>query len=113
MLWIVVCWCHLEKVVCRAQNFSHLRHCCWRRTLWGPPNLLSNGYQGHFPRGKAAGACSWLLTSNWCQVQENVDLYIHSLILLHGIVLSYLSTGTTLPYLILPATLRPWGRLSL
>jgi hypothetical protein len=27
--------------------------------LWGPPNLLSNGY-----RGKAAGAWSWPLTSN-------------------------------------------------
>jgi hypothetical protein len=24
--------------------------------LWGPPSLLSNGYQGSFPVGKAAGA---------------------------------------------------------
>jgi len=24
--------------------------------LWGPPSLLSNGYQGSFPGGKAAEA---------------------------------------------------------
>jgi hypothetical protein len=24
--------------------------------LWGPPNLLSNGYGGHSPRSKADGA---------------------------------------------------------
>jgi hypothetical protein len=37
--------------------------CCPDR-LWGPPNLLYNGYQELFPGGKAAGAWSWPLTSN-------------------------------------------------
>jgi hypothetical protein len=32
--------------------------------------------------------------------QGNVDLYIHSPIHLHGILLNSLSTGTTLPYLL-------------
>jgi hypothetical protein len=32
--------------------------------LWGPPNLLKNGYRGLFTGGKAAGAWSWPLTSN-------------------------------------------------
>jgi hypothetical protein len=36
-------------------------------------------------------------TSSKCQGQENVDLYIHSPIRLHGVVLNSLSTGTTLP----------------
>jgi hypothetical protein len=32
--------------------------------LWGPPSLLSNGYGGSFPGGKAAGAWRWPLISN-------------------------------------------------
>jgi hypothetical protein len=36
--------------------------------------------------------------TNLCPGQENVDLYIHSPIHLHGVVLNQLSTGTTLPY---------------
>jgi hypothetical protein len=43
------------------------------------------------PGGKAAGAWSWPLTSNYCRGQENVDLYILSPIRLHGIVLNQLT----------------------
>jgi hypothetical protein len=35
----------------------------WPHRLWGPPSLLSNGYRGAFPEGKAAGAWSLPLTS--------------------------------------------------
>jgi hypothetical protein len=34
---------------------------------------------GLFPRGKAAGAWSWSLTSNQNRGQENLGLYIHSM----------------------------------
>jgi hypothetical protein len=36
--------------------------------------------------------------TNWCRGKENVDLYIHSPLRLHGVVLNELSTGTTLPH---------------
>jgi hypothetical protein len=65
--------------------------------LWGPPMLLYNVYRRFFPEGKAAGAWSWPLTSSQCRSQENVDLYIHSSIRPHGIVLIELSRSTTLP----------------
>jgi hypothetical protein len=66
--------------------------------FWSPPSLLSNGYRGSFPGGKAAGVWSWSLISNKCRGQENVDLYIHSPIRLNGLMLNQLSTGAPLPY---------------
>jgi hypothetical protein len=65
--------------------------------LWGPTNLLSNGYRGirqmreanHSPPASA-------------EVKKNVDLYIHTHIRLHGVVLNWLSTGTT--SLVFPVT---------
>jgi hypothetical protein len=68
--------------------------------IWGPPSLLSNWYRGRggFLGCRAAGAWSWPLISNYCRGQENLDLYIHSPISLHGVVLNSLSTGTSLPF---------------
>jgi hypothetical protein len=40
-----------------------------------------------FPEGKAAGTWSWPLTSNQCRCQEYVDLYIHSPVRIHGVML--------------------------
>jgi hypothetical protein len=80
---------------CRARIFTSP---CRPDRLWGPPNLLANGYCGIFLRGKATVAWRWPLTSSWYRGQENVDLYIHSPIRLHGVVLNYLSTGATLPF---------------
>jgi hypothetical protein len=68
----------------RVKNFSSSRR---TYRLWGPPNLLSSGYRG-FSGGKATRVWSWLLTSYKCRGQENVDLYIHSPIRLHGVVLN-------------------------
>jgi hypothetical protein len=63
------------------------------------------GRGSSFPGGIAAGSWSWPLTSNLFRGQENVDLYIHSPIRLHVVVLNYLSTKTNLP---LPLSL--WWR---
>jgi hypothetical protein len=47
---------------------------------WGPPNLQSNGYRGIFPGG---GVKLHLVPSS-----RKVELYLHSLRYLHGIVLN-------------------------
>jgi hypothetical protein len=49
---------------------------CRPGRLWGPARLPSNGYQGLFPQGKLV------------QGQDNMCLYIHSPIHLHGVVLN-------------------------
>jgi hypothetical protein len=46
------------------------------------------GTRDLFPGGKAAGAWCWPLTSIKCRGQLCVELYLHSLIHLHGVVLS-------------------------
>jgi hypothetical protein len=52
------------------------------------PTSYPLGTRGSFPGGKAAGALTWPITSNRCRGQENVGLYIHSPIRLHGVVLN-------------------------
>jgi hypothetical protein len=51
--------------------------------LWSPSSLLSNRHRGPFPWG-----VKWPLTSNKPQGQENMGVYIHSPIRLHGVVLN-------------------------
>jgi hypothetical protein len=59
-----------------------------------PPSLLSNGYRGLSGRGVK------LTPHHLVPRSRKVELYLHSPIRRHGIVLKQLSTGTTLPYLI-------------
>jgi hypothetical protein len=51
------------------------------------PATYPMGTRGSFPGGKAAGAWSWPLTSS-AEVKECVELYLHSPIRLHGVVLN-------------------------
>jgi hypothetical protein len=57
--------------------------------LCGPPNLLSYGYRGLFPRGvkRPVREADHSPTAS-AEVKENVDLYIHYPIRLHGVVLN-------------------------
>jgi hypothetical protein len=63
---------------------------------WGPSNLLSNGYRGLYLSiylSVCLSVClsvylSIYLSNRKCRGRENVDLYIHSLIRLHGVVLN-------------------------
>jgi hypothetical protein len=39
----------------------------WPYQLWGPPSLLSSGYQGSFSGGKPRGSWSWPVVSTYCR----------------------------------------------
>jgi hypothetical protein len=66
-----------------VKNFLHVVHTC---SVVHPAYPMGTG--DYFPGDNAAGAWSWPLTSNQCRGQENVDLYIHSPIRLHGVVVN-------------------------
>jgi hypothetical protein len=66
--------------------------------LWGPPSLLSDGYRGLCPLGW--GGRGLKLTTHLHLVPRSgmVELYFHSPLHLHGLLLNWLSTGTALPF---------------
>jgi hypothetical protein len=66
--------------------------------FWGPPSLLSNGYGELNPRGVKQSSGGVNLTTHLHLVPRprKMELYLHSPICLHGILLNWLSTGTLL-----------------
>jgi hypothetical protein len=68
----------------RGVRVSHIVH----TGSGAHPASYPMGTGGSFLSGKAAGAWGWSLTSNYRQGQEYMDLYIHSPIHLHGVVLN-------------------------
>jgi hypothetical protein len=99
-------------------RYTALVSACEGRRAFFPSSRLSLGIHAvvchvgtssYFPGDKEAGTWSWPLTSDWCRGQENVKLYVHSPIRLHGIVLNKLSTDITLSFsLLLRLFLRTW-----
>jgi hypothetical protein len=64
--------------------------------LWGQPNLLYSGYRGHFPR-RQSGRGVRLTTNLHLVPSSRISVpYLHFPLRLHGLVLNYLNSGTTL-----------------
>jgi hypothetical protein len=78
--WAVV------RVPAEAGNFSLHHHV--QTSSGAHPASYPIGTRGSFPGSRAAGAWSWSLTSISCRGQECLELYFHSPIRLHGVVLS-------------------------
>jgi hypothetical protein len=64
--------------------------------LWDTPSLLSKVYRASVRESKAVGTWSYPPTPSYCVGQENMYLYSHSPITLHGVVHNMLSTGRNL-----------------
>jgi hypothetical protein len=64
--------------------------------LWDPPGLLANGYRGLFLKGYSGRGVKLTTHLELVPNLRMVDLYIHSPIRLHGLVLTLLSTRITI-----------------
>jgi hypothetical protein len=67
--------------------------------LWGQPSLLSNGYRRLFPRVWSGRGVKLATHLHLVPRSRKLELYLHSPLCPHSIVLNYLSIGTILPYL--------------
>jgi hypothetical protein len=73
------------RVPVRSRIFSSPRH---PERFWGPPNLISNGYRGLFPRRENGRGVRLTIHLQLVPRSRKCELYIHSPIRLHGVVLN-------------------------
>jgi hypothetical protein len=79
-------WDGLVSIPSRSNRLFSSPHRADR--LWGPHNLLCNGYRGLFPQRESGRSVKLTTHLYLVPMSTMVEVYLHSLMYLHGMVLN-------------------------